>query len=559
MVSKYLMRPILILQMMAAAALVAPATPVSAQDSTSAPAGSTRLFEPVVLVSGDSADRLHLAQLAGKASTAGWFLRTASSMMKPPAPGAERPFSIILPEVWLNLNSDLPFGQNDGPMWGGKGYNWRALAGATVSLGPLRIVAIPEIVASTNYAISIDPLDLRFSRPLPASRSQFASPFNYVPYSVDFPYRYGDSAFAKVYPGQSSATVTLGNFKGGASTENEWWGPALRNPILFSDNAPGFYHAFLGTAKPLVSRIGVFEGKWIIGGLEESDYFDDDVSNNIRSVSALSLVWKRRQESGLTLGIGRSVFAPSDGYSGVPGHAFDFLLSTDRPNAVSPTDSTFTPGRDQIFSFFAHWMVPRYGLETYLEWARAEMPSSLREFLIQPNHTRGYSGGLQYAHSYGDGDAKLRFQMEFTNVEQSGSYRFGPTGSFYASRAVIQGYTNNGEMLGSGVGPGSSGEWLAADYVGSNVRFGINFGRTRPNTDAFFARFNPNRCFHDAIVYPGARAGFKTRLFNLSMDYSRMTRYNAFFQRVNGCQTDESAIGDRSWHYLTLKLSLLGW
>ncbi|HKY99104.1 MAG TPA: hypothetical protein VJL35_14705, partial [Gemmatimonadaceae bacterium] len=329
------MRPILQFQTLAAAVAFASATTLAAQDTQPAPTGrAAPLFEPVITVSGDSVDRLRIAQLEGRAPAGGLFLRSTSSLTDPRRTGgAARPFSIVLPQVSLNMNSDLPFGQNDGAMWGGKGYNWRAMGGATFTAGPLRVVAIPEVVYSTNYAISIDPLDLRFARPLPGNRSRFSSPFNYVPYSVDMPYRFGDSAFAKVYPGQSSASVLVGNFEGGVSTENEWWGPAIRNPILFSDNAAGFPHAFIRTGKPVTTGIGVFEGRWIVGGLKESDYFDDDVTNNIRSVSAFSLVWKRKPTSGLTLGIARSVYAAADGYSGVGSHAFDFLLGTDHPNS----------------------------------------------------------------------------------------------------------------------------------------------------------------------------------------------------------------------------------
>jgi hypothetical protein len=61
------------------------------------------------------------------------------------------------------------------------------------------------------------------------------------------------------------------------------------------------------------------------------------------------------------------------------------------------------------------------------------------------------------------------------------------------------------------------------------------------------------------MVYPGLRAAAQTRFFRISADYSKLTRYNAFFQRNRGCETDETAIGDRHWHYLTLTLSLLGW
>jgi hypothetical protein len=559
-VFKYLMRPFLLFQTLAAAAIIVPAASAVSQDSAGVRGPQGSLFEPVVTVSGDSVDHLRIAQLEGRAPMGGLFLRSTSSLTDPRRTGGfARQFSIVLPQATLVMNSDLPFGQNDGAMWGGKGYNTRILGGATATFGPIRIVAIPEFVSSTNYAISIDPLDLRFARPLPGTRSRFASPFNYLPYPADYPYRFGDSAFAKVHPGQSSASALVGSFEGGVSTENEWWGPAIRNPILFSDNAAGFPHAFIRTGKPIKTGIGVFEGRWIVGGLKESDYFDDNVTNDVRSISALSLVWKRSTESGLSLGIGRSVFAPADGYSGVPGHAFDFILGTDHPNARAASDSTLSEGRDQIFSVFAHWMIPKYGLESYVEWARAEMPASLRDFILYPNHTRGYTAGLQYAHTFADRISRFRVQGEFTNVEQSGSYRFRPVGSFYTSRGAIQGYTNEGQMLGAGVGPGSSGEWFAADYMRNNFEFGLNFGRTRPNTDAFFARANPNRCFHDVMVYPGARAAVSTKFFRVRADYSKLTRYNAFFQRVRGCETDETAIGDRSWHYLTLSVSLLGW
>lgn len=557
---QYLMRPFLHIQTLAAAAALTLAPVARAQDMPGVPSKQTPLFEPVVTMSGDSVDHLRIAQLEGRAPMGRMFIRSTSSITDPRWTGkTPRPYTIVLPQVWSALNSDLPFGQNDGAMWAGKGYNWRAIGGMTAVFGPVRIVALPEVTYSTNYAISIDPTDLRFARPLPASRSPFASPFNYVPYSVDWPYRMGDSAFAKVYPGQSSISAAFRQFEAGASTENEWWGPAIRNPILFSDNAPGFPHAFIRTGKPVETRIGTWEGRWILGGLKESDYFDDDISNNVRSISAVSVVWKRRPTSGLSIGLARSVFAPADGFSGVPSHLFDFIKGVGHPNALPVTDSTFTPGPDQIVSLFAHWMLPRYGLETYVEWARAELPKSIHDFTLYPNHTRGYTGGLQYAHAFQGGDSRARVQAEFTNVEQSGTYRFRPMGSFYTSRAVIQGYTNFGQMLGAGVGPGSSGEWLAADYIRDNIEFGVNFGRTRPNTDAFFARANPNRCFHDVIVYPGARAGFTTRFFRVNADYSKITRYNAFFQRVRGCASDATAIGDRPSHYLSLSLSLLGW
>jgi len=251
------MRPNLHIQTLAAVAALMLAPSARAQDSTSAPTVQTPFYESVVTVSGDSVDHLRIAQLEGRAPMGRMFLRSTSSLTDQRWSGkTPRPFTIVLPQAWLAMNSDLPFGQNDGAMWAGKGYNWRAIGGVTATFGPIRIVALPEFTYSTNYAISIDPLDLRFARPLPANRSRFSSPFNAVPYSIDWPYRMGDSAFSKVYPGQSSISAAFGNFEGGVSSENEWWGPAIKNPILFSDNAPGFPHAFISASTVRQMRVG---------------------------------------------------------------------------------------------------------------------------------------------------------------------------------------------------------------------------------------------------------------------------------------------------------------
>jgi hypothetical protein len=515
------------------------------------------LYESVITVSGDSAERILISQLKGATPASRYLLRSSSSLM---LEGSRRDgFSIVLPEVTSVTNSELPFGQNDGALWAGKGYSFRAMAGVTAHYGPVHVIAVPEFVSTTSYRMSLNVIDLRFSRPLPASHNSFSSPFNVVPYSIDMPYSLGDSSWQKLYPGQSSAFVDAGPIQVGAGTENEWWGPATRNPVVLSDNAAGFPHLFIRTGRPLVSRAGQFEGRWILGGLHESDFFDDDPSNDVRSLSAFAVTWKRRPSSNVSIGFARSVYSPADGYSNVFSHAFDFLKSTGHPNALPVTDSTMTPGPDQIYSFFAQWIVPRYGLDTYLEWGRTEFPKSLRDFLLQPMHTRGYTAGMEWAHPLGGGESTVRLQGEMTNVEQDGSYRFRPTGSFYTSRAVVQGYTNEGQVLGAGSGPGSSSEWLALDYLPSRFLLGANFGRTRYNNDAFFLKSNPHRCFHDVAVYPGLRTGMKTRFMSLRAEYSRIKRYNSFWQRTRGCGTNESAIGDRSSHHFSVTVSALGW
>jgi len=554
-----MMRPFLcfVYLLLALACAVFPA-PAAGQASSSESVGRESFAHGVILVNGDSVDRLRLAQLEGSAPLEGLMLRSTSSLMDPRRSGQRpRTVTIVFPTLTFVSNSTLPFGQNDGALWAGKGANLRALAGFTLSVGPVRLIVIPELVYSANNRLDIDPADPRFVAPVPADRSPFSSPSNVFPYSIDMPLRFGGDPINRIYTGQSSLTLMAGPVEAGAATENEWWGPALVNPVVMGDNAAGFPHAFLRTSRPVNTILGQLEARWITGALKESDFFDNDPSNDVRSLSALAIAWKRSAASGLTLGFLRSVFSVASGYSDVPGHSFDFLKNTGHPNARSLSDPTMTPGNDQVFSLFARWALPRYGLESYVEWGRAEFPVSLRDFLKQPEHSRGYTTGIQWSRPTGT-DSRFRVQGEVTNVEQSSTFRFRPIGSFYTSRSVIQGYTNEGQVIGAGIGPGSSGQWIAADYFKGGWQLGGTAGRLRFNNDAFFLRGYAHRCGHDVTTYPGLRAGYANSYFRLRADYASASRYNTFFQNKESCESGGEG-SDRSNKYLSVTLSTFGW
>jgi hypothetical protein len=547
--------------MTAMVAFVALAQAGSQEPSNSAAANGS-FTQGVITVSGDSVDRLRLAQLEGRAPPEGLMLRSTSTLTDPRRNGGRpRLFTIVFPQLTFVNNTRLPFGQNDGALWAGRGANLRALAGFTATAGPVRLVVIPELAYSANNRLPIDPSDPRFFKSVPANMSHFASPWNVIPYSIDMPYRFGDQAINKIYPGQSSLTFTGGPVEVGAATENEWWGPAVRNPIVMGDNAAGFPHVFLRTSRPLNTVLGRIDARWIVGGVHESDFFDNSSTDDVRSLSAFGLAWKPSAASGVTLGFTRSVFSVTTGYGDVAGHFFDVFKNTGHPNARALTDSTMIPGSDQLFSLFARWALPAYGLESYVEWGRAEFPLSVSDFLQQPNHTRGYTTGVQWVRPTG-ADSHFRVQGEISNVEQSTTFRFRPIGSFYTSRSVIQGYTNEGQLIGAGIGPGSSGEWLAGDYFKGGWQLGLTAGRTRFNNDAFFLLpyelSYANACGHDVTFYPGVRAGYSNAYFRLRVDYSRMMRYNAFFQNKVSCGRGGDG-ADRSNKNFLVTLSTFGW
>ena len=322
------------------------------------------------------------------------------------------------------------------------------------------------------------------------------------PYSIDLPTRFGDKSIDRFDAGQSTAMAEYRGVAGGISNENQWWGPGIRNALILSNNAPGFPHAFVRTAHPVKTPIGTVEARLIIGGLTESHWFDTTANNNVRSLSAFAFSVRPNFAKNLVLGGARSVYATTTGWGRVPRNFLDAFSNVGRPNNRALGDSAVSPGgRDQIFSLFGRVVFPQDGFETYFEWARLEFPYSLRDALTAPNHSQGYTLGLQYARPSFTSAGRFRFQGELTSVEQSATWRDRPQGSFYTSRKVIQGYTQMGQPLGAAIGPGASSQWLAMDFIDPVGSFGIFAGRIRWNEDIHstygFARYQ-GYCIHVA-------------------------------------------------------------
>ena len=459
----------------------------TAQDSTDLPRPTTAFVLPVsrpgaarlIIVNSDSVDRWGDDQRLGVSPTAGYLLRSASSLTsRLNSSGVRR----LQPEVHTVFNSEIPFSMNEGGTWAGRGVAWLFTGGVDLQAGRLRILFAPQFALSTNRWWRIRDSVHYVPPTLPSNRNGrgYMFPWYAAPYTIDLPLRYGDVNLARLSAGQSSVSVDAKAVTIGIATENEWWGPGVRNAIVLSNNAPGFPHLFLRSAHPIDTRLGMIEFRWLSGALYESKWFDLDESNNTRSIAAFAASFTPRRFPGLTLGFSHSVYATA---TSTGEGLFSFLnvfQNTGHPNDRPFGDSTLTPGgRDQIIALFSRWVLPESGLETYVEWGRTEFPKSLRDFLIYPNHTQAYTLGLQWNKPRG----RSRLQAEVTTLEQSSTFRDRPIGSWYMSRRVIQGYTNQGQSLGAAIGPGSSSQWLAWDYLSDSWRVGLYGGRIRWNED----------------------------------------------------------------------------
>ena len=494
---------------------------MAAQATATPPAQKEAQVVQLPLLQSDTDDSLRLATLRDSTAQRWSMIRSTSSLLpRLPRDGFTH-MRVIAPSLEFTWNSDLPFSPNDGAMWAGRGFNRRLRFGLVVEGGPIRVVLAPEWIYSENRSFQVIPFgDL-------AKRSRWANNFHPLPESIDLPFRFGDKEIRLTDPGQTSVTFDLGSTTVGFSTENLWWGPGSFNAILLSNNAAGFSHIFARTAHPWRTSVGDFEGEWVAGRLSESGFFDLDTMPRARSLSGLVVTWHPVHITGLTMGFGRLVMSAAPQGKLTLGSAFDVLRSVGRPN-TAPDDTLHRPSSDQIFSLFARLAVPNSGIEAYAEWARFEEPASLAQFIEFPEHSQGYTLGVQYLRPFRSG--AWRSQIEFTYLEPSAALRVLPEIDSYTSAAVPQGFTNRGQVLGATIGPGSSSQMVASDAIFPHWRLGGRVLRIRNDNQALFSPYTPFVRLPDVTIAGTLRGSVDVLGFRVTADLTKAVRLNYLYQ-----------------------------
>jgi hypothetical protein len=152
-------------------------------------------------------------------------------------------------------------------------------------------------------------------------------------------------------------------------------------------------------------------------------------------------------------------------------------ISEDQPDG--------TDQRDQMLSLFGRWVFPEAGLETYVEWARTDHAANLQDFVLEPEHSRGYTLGLQKVTSF-EANRSFVLRGELTQLESAATFQLRPRPTYYVHSVVTQGYTHKGQLLGSWVGPGGNAQNLGFDWYDRWGRASFQFRRQVHDNDAFW-------------------------------------------------------------------------
>ena len=375
------------------------------------------------------------------------------------------------PDWYNSFNTAAPYGQNDGALWQGKGYNTSLTAGLRLEGYGFELTFKPQLSFSQNMSFDIMP-------------SNTDSPYGYFwgygkNVGIDAPQRFGDKPFFVYDWGDSEVRWSWHSFTVGFGTQSIWLGPAFMNPILHSNNAASYPKGDIGLRRQKVVLpwlnwyLGDIEARIWTGKLTESDYFDNDDSNNHNMIHGLAFAYAPSFVPGLTLFANRVCLVKWDWAN------LKYLWPKEENTHVGEKGA----GEDQKMSLGFDWIFPQVGFEVYGEVGKDDY-SSLK---VYPLRTLVYTIGLKKTFTiYEKWGIFGQLNLEINNNEMSHDFYFQWPYSFYYHYQITQGYTNRGQLLANAFSPAGNSQVLNFSVYYPKGKTTLSFKRTSPDNNYLY-------------------------------------------------------------------------
>jgi hypothetical protein len=431
----------------------------------------------------------------------------------------------ILPfDFKMEYSSHHPYNRNNGSMIPNRGYQQLISFGFFAELGPLSIQFKPESVYAENRDFEGFP-DSHYAA---IWSKRYRSLWN----NIDLPERFGENAYKKSLFGQSSIRLNYHGLSLGISSENIWWGPSIRNSIMMSNHAQGFNHITFDTTRPIKTLIGNFEWQLVTGRLESSgfrppelpetftgnDYYSPP-KDDWRYYQGLTITYSPKWIKGLSLGFIRWVQTYGE-FAKTNRDYFPAFAGIFRDNSF---DYTYDKAIDQAGGAFGRWLWQDAKAEIYAEYHMNDSKYNGRDLILDIEHARAYTIGFRKIFQKNISSRIYELSWERTKMQQAPSRRLRGAGSWYQHGSVRQGYTNNGEVMGAGIGPGSNSHYLELAMIDKLDRYGIAFELIEQDNDFLIEAFDSGNRFGD----------YRRYWKDLNIHLSVQKRVKNFWGRIN--------------------------
>ncbi|NEW83738.1 MAG: capsule assembly Wzi family protein [Mariniphaga sp.] len=436
------------------------------------------------------------------------------------------------------FNTHHPYSLNDGAMIPARGYQTIVSGGIYAKFGPLSIQLRPEVVFAENKP---------FKTFTEGKSDQAIGAYYSFKNIIDLPEYFPEKPYKKAFWGQSSIRLTAGPVSAGISSENLWWGPGMRNSLLMTNNAAGFNHFTLNTVKPIRTPIGSFEGQIIGGRLEPSGFFGADTNlvvngaklyrskrDDWRYLSGMVFTYQPQWVPGLFLGLTRSFMTYHEDLGNRLMDYFPIFSALEKKSNYGEGESKVAG--DQRASVFIRWLLLKEHAELYFEYGREDHAYDLRDLTLEPDHTRAYIVGFKKLFPLNVFTGKyIQVNIELTQLETNmTNYMRAATYVWYAHIAgIYHGYTNEGQIIGAGIGPGSNLQTATLTWGKGLKSIGIQVERYVHNNDLFYLAIKDIRAhWVDINVAALGEWNYNNLLFSAKLEIIRSLNYEYNYEQV---------------------------
>lgn len=403
-------------------------------------------------------------------------------------------------------NSTRPYGWNDGAMSYSKGYQFQVSGGVFASWKNIKLQLRPEYVqtASDKYETN-------------ASWGQV------------------NPSYKKLWLGNSSLRFDLGKLSFSVSTQNLWWGPGIYNSLLMSNNAEGFFHYSFNTNRPIKNFLGTWQFQVIGAKLtyDSAQGFENFglrrrniINKSDRFLSSMSLDYKPSFLKNISFGVNRSVQSYYDIQpTGFVDHNIPVLGKFFGSTSGA---QEFDIPQDQLVSIYTKWLLPQSHAELYYQFAYNDAKQNFRDLWLDMSHSTAYILGFKKLFVYTN-TKYLDFGAEVLKLAQTPSYLHRNAGNFYEHSQLIEGYTNQNQILGAGAGLGNNMQTIQIGFNDGWKKLGFIFHHIEQNPMALVSGVNDLGLrtikWNDFSYGLQARHRYKNILFNANFEWVHSKNY----------------------------------
>ncbi len=318
---------------------------------------------------------------------------------------------------------------------------------------------------------------------------------------ADLPEQFGDEPYKKVLPGQSYVYLNFKKISLGFSTQNLWWGPGKYSSLLLTNNSQGFSHLSFHSNTPIMTKAGSLEFQMIAGKLVGSGFVPPDtsrISGNLqlyqpkiddwRYLNGISMSFQPKWFEGLHVGLSSVVMQ----YSTTAKENNDYLpIVTNIFRSRNHFSDSIVDRR--MSSIFLRWALRN--AEIYFEYGRNTGSWNWKDLTSSPQLKSGYVIGFSKLTPLEKKGHYLEVNIELTKLQQPPDFVIASSQlvSWYIDESVRHGYTNNGQVLGSRVGPGGNSQTLELNWIKDQSKVGLSLERLVHNNDFAYFTFHGSR------------------------------------------------------------------